>query len=123
MSISSLVGKLRHVPSPARRNSRRKRAEARPSTRLVVRPLEARTVPTVIFTPAFGSEQLLNTPNGDHNYTTMSNASVNLIFWGTFWKDSNGNTPQADALKNDVVSILNSAYLSKLQQYGGSDGS
>jgi hypothetical protein len=87
----------------------------------MVEQLEERAVPTVTYTPVFGAETLKPTPKGDFNFTTISSAHVDLIFWGSFWNASQANTQLANTLAQDAQTILQSAYLSGLTRYG-SDG-
>ena len=121
--------RLRHSLSWIRRLGRKKRlgARRRPrrppfvSSKPRIESLEERAVPTILFAPVFANasgtaETLLPPPKGQH-YLTMSNARVNLIFWGPFWGTSLGKQ-DAELLNSDANDILSSPYLSKLGQYG-----
>jgi hypothetical protein len=90
------------------------------SAPLKVEALEDRSVPTVIYNPAFGAETLIKTPNNDNNYQTLSSPTVFLIFWGQYWGTTIG-TQQESSLALDAFAVLRSHYLSQLNQYG-SDG-
>jgi hypothetical protein len=86
--------------------------------RPTVEQLEELSLPTVLFTPHFGADTLLPSPNGDFHFQTLSSPNVYLIFWGTYWQT---NSQQATALSTDIQTVLNSAYTSGLTVYG-SDG-
>src|SRR5690349_21630088 len=88
---------------PSLRSSERKAVVAGP--RLSVEALEDRCVPTVAFLPQFGAETLNPPANGAANYTVLSNASVNLIFWGTYWGKGAGPS-QESTLSQDAQTIL-----------------
>jgi hypothetical protein len=64
----------KHSARPARR------------VRLELEALEDRTVPTVVFAPQYGAEQVIPSPSG--SFTTLSNAPVYLIFWGQQWNSA-----------------------------------
>jgi hypothetical protein len=92
----------------------RRPAGRRPRCRPGVEALEARDVPTVVFSPHFGPEAVVTAPFG------MQNPNVYLVFSGSYWTTAQGQTDQA-ALTASTWSILNGPYLSGLTQYG-SDG-
>ncbi len=108
-------------------NSRRhKNAQpvARTRRRIVplVEPLETRIVPTIVFPPAFGPDTIVSTAP----YTVMSSATVYLILWGPNWtltpgSSMNPNAVDANTVINEANAVVNSSYLSILDQYG-SDG-
>jgi hypothetical protein len=111
MSLFSWLGSARNArrfPSNGRRPKRR----ARPQ--LEVTALEDRTVPTVIFKPVFGNENV-DIKSGPR----VQNGVVYLMFWGSYW---NNNPAQETAIINDVKGMLFSPYLSGLTQYGGTAG-
>ena len=76
----AIFEKLRQLRDLSRRPARRIAAPDR--FRPALESLEDRTVPTVVYTPYFGQETLIQTTGGDYNYATISGASVDLIFWG-----------------------------------------
>jgi hypothetical protein len=85
--------------------------------------LEERDVPTVVFNPAFGADQVTWRPTGTvltspvpNNPSALRDPTVYLIFAGPSW-NSNNTYPLASA----AGTIINSSYLSGLTQYG-SDG-
>src|SRR5262249_42516922 len=78
---------------------------------LAMEALEDRMVPTVIFNPVFGSDNVLKLPD-----IGLQNPAVTLIFSGSSWNATN-EQPLRDAMQR----ILSGPYLSKLTQYH-SDG-
>jgi hypothetical protein len=118
MFFGSLQSLLSRYSKKAKRDGKEGRAKAmRRRLPLLLETLEDRTVPTVMFTPQFGFEHLSLTQNGDFNYTTKSDANVNLIFWGKFWGTAAGAS-QVTLLTKEAKGIIGSAYLSYLTQYG-----
>ncbi|MFO0849862.1 MAG: hypothetical protein U0871_15105 [Gemmataceae bacterium] len=103
--------------------------ERRP-TRLGVEGLEQRDVPTAMFNPALGAEDVFwraNNPAGQpanqaitapvaNNPSILSNPTVYLIFRGTSWTDAS-----AGRMAGLAKSVIEPPYLSALTQYG-SDG-
>jgi hypothetical protein len=85
--------------------------------------LEERDVPTVVFNPAFGADQVTWRPSNSvltspvpNNPNALRDPTVYLIFAGQNWNNNN-TYPLASA----AATIINSSYLSGLTQYG-SDG-
>jgi hypothetical protein len=122
--LNSLKSASRGVTNPSKSFRRRwKKLPRRNGLRmpsLSVERLEERAVPTIIFQPVFGAETVLP-PTNNQNYITMSNAQVDLIFWGASWGTATGNQ-QALKMNTEANHILSGTYLSKLKQYGGSNG-
>jgi hypothetical protein len=87
-----------------------------PRTLLRVEGMEDRTVPTVVFNPAFGSP----TVNAFDPARAIKSPQVHLVFVGSYWTTPTGANDVA-GVTQDVRSLLASPYLSKLTQYG-SDG-
>jgi hypothetical protein len=73
--------------------------------------LEDRAVPTVLFTPQYGAETVFDT----HGYK-LSSPPIYLIFWGTYWTTTDGNT-YANNLVDAAKRVISSDYLSRLTQY------
>src|SRR6202011_5084266 len=82
--------------------------------RLTLESLESRVVPTILFTPHYGSESVFSRPNG------MQHPAVNLVFSGTYWTSTQG-AKDVSALVSATKPLLSGPYLSGLTQYG-SDG-
>src|SRR5262245_6826059 len=86
-------------------------APKRRRTQLVVETLEARDVPTAVFTPHFGPETLTY-----HGGDLLQEPPVYLIFSGSQWQ-----TPAASQLATDIqaraATLLSGPYLSGLTQY------
>ncbi len=88
-----------------------RRPRKKPTRVLELEALETRLVPTVVFNPVFGSEQMrVNLMDG------LQSPAVTLVFSGPSWNTTN-EQPLLDAAQR----IMSSGYLSKLTQYG-SDG-
>jgi hypothetical protein len=97
---------------PRRTTTRQARRSARRP--LVLEPLEARLVPTVVFDPQFSKETV---PAGP--YTVLNSPTVYLIFWGTGWGSGNLPGPSAvNTLTTDARAVLSSAYFGGLSEYG-----
>jgi hypothetical protein len=83
---------------------------------LRVESLEDRSVPAVLF-PSNTTETVT-----DSGGQVLTNAHVELVFWGSRW-----NAPQGQALRSDfqraVDRLLGSNYLSALRQYRATIGS
>jgi hypothetical protein len=76
-------------------------------------PLEDRVVPTIVFPPHYGAEQVT-----DGGGWKVKNATIVPVFWGTYW----GQTQNAPTLLNDLNSLqylASSSYFSGLGQYVG----
>jgi hypothetical protein len=109
-SLLNRVANTRKAPRSRRPDAELFRA------RLNVETLEERLVPTIVYTPKFGSETLVA---GSQNIG-MKSPPVYLVFWGSYWGTTAG---KADVTRLTAASksILGSTYLSGLTQYG-SDG-
>ncbi len=121
MSFTNWLRNLRSVTIPYRAQHQRRRPSPlgkASRVRPLLETLEDRTVPTVVFNPVFGAETLIPTPQNDYNFTTMANAPVNLIYWGSSWSTTAGKQ-LASTLGFDAQAILNSNYLNGLTQWGG----
>jgi hypothetical protein len=116
MSFSDLQRRLKRDSGTTK--GKRRPTKGKPAQQLSVEALEGRLVPTVLFNPRFGLETLAPTPNNNFNYYTMSSAQVQLIFWGTFWGTQLGNS-QAAAYAGKAQRIVESSYVSRVSQYGG----
>jgi hypothetical protein len=82
--------------------------------------LEDRTLPAILFTPAFGPEQPVHQLNQP---VLGNNPPVFLIFWGTEWSAGNGVPNQAAIdFEKAALSVFPGPYLSALAQYDGSLG-
>src|SRR4051812_33576851 len=81
---------------------------ARPGLEL----LEARTVPTVVFTPHFGVETV-----SDGGGAVLPDAPIYLIFNGSGWGTKASPSAAATAVENSLTNLLQSPYLSGLHQY------
>ena len=79
--------------------------------RLAVETLEGRVVPTLLFTPHFGQENVAY-----HGGDLLSSPDVHLIFLGAEWQ-----TPTLRQLATDIqtraATLLSGPYLSGLKQY------
>ncbi len=89
-------------------------SKKKPTIRLSLEALEDRLVPTVVFTPQFGSE----TYTGSHN--GMQDPPVHLIFSGPYWNTAQGQQNEQTIIAS-TKNIVGGPYLSGLKQYG-SDG-
>jgi hypothetical protein len=99
------------------RRSTRSRTARRPG----LEGLEDRTVPTVVFDPQFPAE----TATTPANTTTLVNTPIDLVFWGSYWQSTLGQSQVADlvssasALFPQVTSTSSpTGFQSQLQQYG-----
>src|SRR5438105_7961849 len=84
----------------------------RTARRLELVGLEDRTVPTVVFTPAFGAESAT-----DHGGETLPNVPVYLIFSGPGWGTPANPSASAQAIESATDSLLSGPYLSRLSSY------
>ncbi|MBV9123666.1 MAG: hypothetical protein JO112_09945 [Planctomycetes bacterium] len=87
-----------------------------PSGLLNLEQLEDRLVPTIVFNPYWGPEQLVA---GSQSHAVRS-PSVDLLFWGSYWGTNQGKTDE-QRVALSVNSLVNSPYLTGLTEYG-SDG-
>jgi hypothetical protein len=85
---------------------------------LTLETLEERTVPTVVIQPHFPGVGV--TSSASARYWSLQSEPVVLTFAGSYWKTTAGQSDE-QTLITAVKSILGSAYLSGLTQYG-SDG-
>ncbi len=97
----------------SQREVRRARRRQPPWARLLLEPLEDRTLPTVVFDPVYGTEA----PKQD-NGAALSSPPVYLIFWGSWW---NSHPDAVKAVKQASANVVLSPYFSGLTQYH-SDG-
>jgi hypothetical protein len=107
----------------ARLQTRRKARSPVRRQRPGLESLEDRAVPTVAFTPNFAGTTQVAGPNStiqQDDAASLQSPPVVLIFTGNYWQTNQGQQDQ-QTLTNDVQSILNGPYLSRLAQYG-SDG-
>ncbi len=102
-ALKKLFRSLRRGPRP------RFLREAR---RLELLGLEDRTVPTIVFTPAFGAESAT-----DHGGDTLPDVPVYLIFWGQGWGTKANPSAAALDIENATDSLLSGPYLSRLSSY------
>jgi hypothetical protein len=79
-----------------------------------IEQLEDRLVPTVLFTPRFGAENLVANPNGSFFYQPLVSPDVHLIFWGSYWA---ANSAEVNTLTADAQAIVNSPYTSGMTDY------
>ncbi len=105
-----------------------KRPAQRTSRPLTLERLEDRTVPTVVFKPAFGPEvvkegevngqggQVITQPIAS-NPTVLKSPSVYFFFWGKSWTVSTARRFVADA-----ETVFNSSYFGPLKDYGSEGG-
>ena len=105
-------------PRFTRRGSRRARPDAGWLLGLVPEPLEARVVPTIVFSPqSYGTETAVN--GGGEK---LPNVTYVPIFWGNYWGTTAGNTE----LWRDVglvKDLSQTTYFSGLRQYLGTSPS
>jgi hypothetical protein len=82
-------------------------------------PVE-RLVPPILeaAAPAAGGAAKFHDSGGP----VLSNARIQLIFWGASWGTAPPPTPSAAQVSNAVTNILNSPYLSALSQYRNTIG-
>jgi Ca2+-binding RTX toxin-like protein len=82
-------------------------------SRLLLEGLEDRLVPTLLFHPAFGSENPTSNPG-----TALQSPRAYFTYWGSYW-----NTPAGSQYENTLIStsveLLTSAVLQGEKQYGG----
>ena len=114
MNLMALRAGLHRLARGWHTSSRRQATRHRT---LAVEHLEDRTVPTVVFQPLFGPESLTASPP----FTVLNSPTVYLIFWGSSWAPGQSGAQTEQTLLNDAVKVLQSPYLSGLQEYG-SDG-
>lgn len=57
------------------------------------------------------------TTTSDGGGKKLRNVKVNLIFWGDSWNQTPAPDPDLPTIVNDVATILNTPYLSGLNQY------
>jgi Ca2+-binding RTX toxin-like protein len=109
MSIHTYLQRLCKTLSPRRSPQRPGKA-----LRLELEALESRLVPTVVvhYNPAFGPEHATTYTAGD----VLHNPQINLIFWGSYWKNP-VNSPTQNDIFNKVVSVVSSPYASRLTDY------
>ena len=100
-----------HLPAQAGQSG----SPRRPA--LGVEQLEDRAVPTVVFRPKFGPESLSASPP----FNVLDSPTVYFIFWGSSWAPGQPGAATEQALLADAVKVIQSPYLSGLQEYG-SDG-
>jgi hypothetical protein len=81
-------------------------------TRLFLERLENRVVPTIVFQPQFGAETA--TYNGG---PTLTDAPVELIFWGSYWNNVPAGKPTAAQLTTAITNEFNSPIYNGLSQY------
>jgi hypothetical protein len=78
--------------------------------------LEDRTTPSILFTPHNAPVQA--TTAGGPVMAQTRDMSIYLIFWGSYWADSNGQAYARRIEKSLDPMFLNSPYLNSLTQYG-----
>jgi hypothetical protein len=118
--LSKLFGRKLRKSSPSK-------PFRRTTVPLQLEALEDRLVPTVAFQPnLWGPESItyngapMSQPLASNAYA-MKSPQVYLIFVGPAWKTNGSNIPAVNNIVAGAQSILASAYLSGLKQYG-SDG-
>lgn len=97
-----------------RKLSRPSTPKPRPRVRPVLEHLEERAVPTVAFNPEFGSETFTGANDG------MLSPTIHAVFQGAYWNTARGKAAESSLLSAEAR-VVNSPYLSGLEQYG-SDG-
>lgn len=93
-----------------------KRWRSKPAgrTRLMLEPLEDRTVPSVLFDPYYGHE--IASGIASQGQALSNGADINLLFWGSYWFNNIG---EADNIAGSAENIFaSSPYLDGLKQYG-----
>jgi acrosin len=107
-----------------KRNNRAAMSASRPSgpaakkhrARLEVEPLEDRTVPSILFTPQNGAENV-TLGSGSTLGTVSWGVPLYTIYWGSYWATSAGSA-YASSIQNSLnASYYNSPYLDGLHQY------
>jgi hypothetical protein len=111
--LHSTATTTRRNPRANRKPSRRTRNTVDRSLGFGLDALEPRVVPTVVFSPLYGTEQTT-----DGNGWKVPNATIQLVFWGSYWNTTQGVTDEFRDI-TDATSLSSSGYFSGLQQYVG----
>jgi hypothetical protein len=106
---------LRALTRKSRKLTRQSLRRSRP---LTLEQLEDRATPAVFFTPKFGAETMVATPQGQLGYDVITDdPAVYLIFWGSYWNTATGKLQEPN-LYAAAAKVLQSTYLKGLDEYG-----
>jgi hypothetical protein len=112
------MGWFRNLVAQKRKRLCRRTSDRQRRLRPALEPLEDRSVPTVVVRPHFPG--VVETSPASAQQATLQSEPVVLVFAGSYWQTAQGQSDQ-QKLTSSAQAILNSPYLTGLQQYG-SDG-